>query len=214
MRCWCAIVFVAVVWLSVSTVQTVVFADDVQKPHECSYENATPIKITNIDDYGALHLKDERRLRLADLFFPLNKETGALSPQTLSHIRQMAKGQETRILTSGPVDRYGREPAFLFIKRGDGEPHLVQEALLRSQAAVYMPDPQLRKIFESRCDFDRIRAELIEITPKEPTFGSGRSAGITSLFEALLKTFAVRSVASQSTLVTTGKKILPPIFLL
>ena len=184
MRCWCVIGCVTFVWLSISIFQTAVLADELLKPNECSYENATSTKIINIDDRGVLFLEDERRLKLADLFFPLNKETGALSPQTLSQIRQMIAGQETRILTSGPMDRYGREPAFLFIKKGNEAPHLVQEKLIRSQAAVYMPDPQLRKTFASHCDFDRIRAELIEMTPKEPTLGSGRPAGIASILSA------------------------------
>ena len=184
MRYWWTIGFFTVVWLSVSVFQTVVFADEFLKPNECSYENATLVKITKIDDQGTFTLEDGRRLKLADLFFPLNEETGALSAQILSQIRQMTKGQKTRILTSGPTDRYGREPAFLFIKKGSGEPHLVQKALIRSHVAVYMPEPQLRKTFASHCDFDRIRAELIVITPKEPTFGSGRPTGITSVLSA------------------------------
>ena len=184
MRCWCAIGFFAVVWLSFSAFQTVVFADELPKLAECSFENATPIKISKIEDRGVFTLNDGRGLKLADLFFPLNEETGALSAQTLSQIRQMIKGQETRILTSGPKDRYGREPALLFVKKRGGEPQLAQETLIRSQAAVYMPDPQLRKTFASHCDFDRIRAELIEITPKEPTFSSGRPTGIISVLSA------------------------------
>ena len=184
MRYWCVIGFFVIVWLNVSTFQTIAFAEYFPKSNECSYENATPIKITNIDDHGVFTLEDERRLKLADLFFPLDEEKGAVSAQTLSQIRQMTKGRETRIVTSGPTDRYGREPAFLFVKKGGGEPHLAQEALIRSHAAVYMPEPQLRKTFASHCDFDRIRAELIVMTPKEPTFGLGRRAGIAPVLSA------------------------------
>ena len=184
MRFWCAIGFFAVVWLSVSAFQTSVLANQPLNSTECSFEKATPTKIINIDDHGVFTLKDGQRLKLADLFFPLDKETGTLSSQTLLQIRQMIKGQETRILTSGPRDRYSREPAFLFIKKESGPPHLVQETLVRSGAAVYMPDPQLRKTFASHCDFDRIRAELIVMTPKEPTFGLGRRAGIAPVLSA------------------------------
>ena len=184
MRCWCAIGFFAVVWLSVFAFQTSALANEPLNATECSFENATPTKIINIDDHGVFTLKDGQRLKLADLFFPLDTETGMLSPQTLLQIRQMTKGQETRILISGPRDRYGREPAFLFIKKESEPPHLVQEVLVRSGAAVYMPDPQLRKTFASHCDFDRIRAELIVMTSKEPTFGSGKRTGITSVLSA------------------------------
>ena len=184
MRCWCAIGFFAVVWSSVLAFQASALASEPLNGNECSFENATPTKLINIDDHGVFTLKDGQRLKLADLFFPLDEETGMLSPQTLLQMRQMIKGQETRILISGTADRYGREPAFLFIKKGREEPHLIQETLIRSGAAVYMPDPQLRKTFASHCDFDRIRAGLIVMTPKEPTFWSGRRAGITPVLSA------------------------------
>ncbi|MEP3629660.1 MAG: hypothetical protein ABJN04_06635 [Hyphomicrobiales bacterium] len=151
---------------------------------ECSFENATPVTITKIDDHGVLFLGDARRLKLADLFFPLNKETGTLSSQTLAKMRRMIVGHEIRILASGPADRYGREPVFLYAKDASEEPNLAQEALIRSRSAAYMPNPQLRKTFVSNCEFDQIKVDLIAIAPKEPTFGSVRQAGIVPVLSA------------------------------
>ena len=184
MRCWCVIGLYVVSWLSVSTFQANLLADEVLKSNECTYENATPVTITKIDDHGVLFLDDARRLKLADLFFPLNKETGTLSPQTLLQLRQMTKGQEIRILASGPTDRYGREPVFLYAQNADEKPNLAQEALIRSQSAAYMPDPQFRKTFVSNCVFDQIKVDLIAIASKEPTFGSGRRTGVVPVLSA------------------------------
>lgn len=184
MRCWCAIGFFAVVWLSISVFQTSALTNEPLNATECSFEKAAPTKIVNIDEHGVLTLKDERRLKLADLFFPLDKETGTLSSQTLLQMRQMIKGQETRILTSGPADRYGREPVYLYAQKTDGQPYLVQKELIRSGAAIYMPDPQLRKIFASDCDVYQIKTELIAIAPKEPTFEVRREGGFLSVLSA------------------------------
>lgn len=181
MRYWCVIGLFVGVWLSVFAFQTTLFANDVIKPNECSFENATPINITNIDDHGILFLDNGRRLKLADLFFPLNKETGTLSPQTLLKMRQMTLGHATRILMSGPMDRYGREPALIYVQNGDGETYLAQKAFIGSGAAVYMPDPQLRKTFVSNCDFYQIRSDLIAIAPKEPTFEVERRVGFAPI---------------------------------
>ena len=184
MWCWCVIGLFVVSWWSISISQTSPLADETLKSSECSFENATPVTITKIDDHGVLFLDDARRLKFADVFFPLNKETGTLSSQTLLGMRQMIAGQEIRILASGPTDRYGREPVFLYAKNASAEPNLAQETLIRSQSAAYMPDPQLRKTFVSNCEFDQIKTDLIAIASKKPTFGSGRRAGIAPVLSA------------------------------
>ncbi|MEP1442881.1 MAG: hypothetical protein ABJK39_07715 [Hyphomicrobiales bacterium] len=172
------------VWLSGLAFQKGAMADDVLQVNECSFDKATPTKITHIDDYGVVSLENGPRVKLADLFFPLNKDTGTLSPQTILQIKQMLKGQGTRALISGPADRYGRAPAFLYVKNPTGEPYLVQQALIRSNAAVYMPEPQLKKTFVSNCEFDQIRAELIAIPPKELTFRKIKRVGFAPIFSA------------------------------
>jgi len=164
--------------------QVVVFANETAKASSCTFEQAVPATIVDIDNFGVLTLSDKRRLKLADLFFPLNKEAGKISAETLLQMRQMVKGQATRILTSGPADRYGREPVFLYAQNTEGQPYLVQKALIRSGAAVYMPDPQLRKIFVSDCDVYQIKTELIAITPKELTFASGGRVGFAPILSA------------------------------
>ena len=184
MRCRCVIGLFGIVWLSGFAFQQGAMADDTLQVSECSFDKATPVKIVNIDDYGGVSLENGQRVKLADLFFPLSKETGALPSKTFLQMKKMLKGQKIRALMSGPADRYGREPAFLYGKNATGEPYLVQTELIRSSAAVYMPEPQLRKIFVSNCEFDQIKAQLIAIAPKEPTFGKRKRVGFAPVFSA------------------------------
>lgn len=161
-------------------------ASAVEVPLEahCQLQDATQREVTSVDAFGVISMMDGTALKLADLFVPLDPETGKFPPRTLMRLRQMTKGAHAHIVTIGGLDRYGTHKAFVFLRQPQGDVVLLQERLIVEQLAVYMPGPAPKKPISTDCDLFALQMGLLELDQKHTISNQTKREDLVSVYTA------------------------------
>jgi endonuclease YncB( thermonuclease family) len=109
-------------------------ASDPAQAAECSFEAQGEGRVAEIVDARTLHLEDGRDISLAGI----EPVMGGAKPQRIAALAAIVAGHDVTLHGQDDTpDRYGREPAFVFVQGSDTP---VQVTLLSEGAALVAPD--------------------------------------------------------------------------